>query len=62
MEYKVEKIVSQRKRNGRKQYLVKWVGYPKYENNCLLELKTGNCKEFFKDFHERKHYLIIRKF
>lgn len=34
-EYEVEKILKHRSRRGRRQYLVKWVGYPDTENSWI---------------------------
>ena len=35
--YKVEKIIKKRKANGRKQLLVKWVGWPTKFNSWIEE-------------------------
>lgn len=34
-EYFIERILSHRQRHGKQQYLVKWLGYPDYDNTWL---------------------------
>ena len=38
--YKVESILKTRKRKGRKEYFVKWFGYPDKFNSCVSDIKT----------------------
>ena len=35
--YKIENIIKERKRQGKKEYLVKWVGYHKSMNSWVSE-------------------------
>jgi hypothetical protein len=49
-EYEVERIVSQRTRRGKTQYLVKWVGYPDYENTWEPAKNLKNCKSALAEF------------
>ena len=57
-EYEVERIIDRRTiRTGRKakrQYLIKWRGYPEYENTWENLENLQNCKELVQDF-ERSH-------
>jgi len=50
LEYEVEKIVAQRKRRGKTQYLVKWSGYPDYENTWEPVENLTNCKSAISTF------------
>ena len=52
-EYEVEKILGTRKNRGKRQYLVKWLGYPDHENTWLDSKDLTNCKDLVKQF-ERK--------
>lgn len=49
--YVVEKIVGSRKRNGVKQYLIKWESYPDSENTWE---KEGNifCKKLIREYEK----------
>lgn len=61
MEYEVEKIVSQRLRHGRKQYLVKWTGYANHENTWLPATEMRNCKDVVKRFQEEQRLTQNRR-
>jgi len=49
-EYEVEKIYGQRIFRKRKQYLVKWKGYPEYEMSWEPEAHLTNAKEAIDEF------------
>lgn len=53
VEYEVEHIVKCRKRRGRTQYLVKWVGYDDTENLWVSKADLHNAPDLLRDFHER---------
>ena len=36
--YRVEKVIRKRKKNGRTEYLVKWLGYPSPFNSWVTDL------------------------
>jgi hypothetical protein len=38
--YKVESILKTRKRKGRKEYFVKWFGYPDKFNSWVFDIKA----------------------
>ena len=50
--YEVERIEKERKRSGKKQYYVKWKGYPASENSWEPE-KSILDKELIADFKRR---------
>lgn len=45
MVYEVDKDVSQKIKNRRKQYLVKWVGYPDHKHTWLPKDEMRNCED-----------------
>src|SRR5277367_1548585 len=40
--YRIERIIRQRKRNGKKEYLVKWLGYPDHFNQWVGQEQIEN--------------------
>ncbi len=51
-EYEVEKILQHRKRRGRRQYLVKWVGFPDTENSWVCE-RDLHAPDLLRNYLER---------
>lgn len=55
VEYEVERILNHKRKRGKIQYLVKWLGYADHENSWLLEKDLKNSPELLKTYkHERK--------
>ena len=50
LEWEVEAILNHRKRQGINEYLIKWRGFPKYENTWELESNLHNCQEILKEY------------
>ena len=50
MEYKVENILSKRKRYGKVEYLVQWKGYTAEEDTWEKESNLGNAREAVEDY------------
>lgn len=51
--YDVERIVASRVKDGKKQYLIKWVGYPENENTWELE-ENLMCEELLDEFKKKE--------
>ena len=49
--YEVEAIIGHRKRKGKNQYLIKWLGYPSSQNTWENEEDT-NCPDLIKQYWE----------
>jgi len=60
MEYKVEKILSKRKRYGKVEYLVWWKGYMAEEDTWEKEENLGNAREAVEDY-EREYEKTARR-
>mmetsp|Transcript_37151 Transcript_37151/g.61595 ORF Transcript_37151/g.61595 Transcript_37151/m.61595 type:complete len:1069 (-) Transcript_37151:268-3474(-) len=54
-DYEVERIVAQREIQGKKEYFVKWWGYPEHENSWIGEEHTS-CPQLIADFKERNKW------
>lgn len=52
--YDVEKIVGDRTYKGKRQFLIKWVGYPDSQNTWELE-DNLMCEELLKEYIESKN-------
>lgn len=61
--YEVEKIVEDRVKNGKRQYLIKWVGYPESENTWENEdnILSSNLIKKYQDFKKIKNNKGNRK-
>ena len=52
-EYEVEAVVSERQHHGRKQYLVRWLGYDASEATWENETNLGNAKDAIAEYQRR---------
>jgi hypothetical protein len=50
-EWEIEKILGERKRYRRKEYLIKWRGYPSEENTWVPEYNLTNAQEVLDEFY-----------
>lgn len=51
-EYEVERIVGERRRGRRVEYLVKWKGFGEFENSWEPSYNLENASERVKDWQE----------
>lgn len=58
--YEVEEIVDHRKKNGKLQYFLKWVGYSSSENTWEFE-ENLECPDLVKDYWKKKGNEKIKK-
>ena len=56
VEYKVEEIVDSRIRYGKKEYLIKWVGYESCDNTWEKSKNLVNTKEAIMEFENSKKF------
>ncbi len=52
-EYEVEDIITDRTKRRKKQFLVKWKGYPAFENSWI-DLKDLNAPELLQEYQSSK--------
>lgn len=55
-EYEVEAIVNHRRRRGKQEFLVKWLGYPDHESTWLRKSELANCEDLLSQY-KRSHNL-----
>jgi hypothetical protein len=53
IEYEVEEILNHRIRRGKRQYLIKWLGYPQDDNTWEPEENLLNAKEILKEYQDK---------
>lgn len=53
-EWEIEAIVNHRTHYRRKQYLVKWLGYPSYENSWLDKKDLDNARELLEEYENSR--------
>ena len=52
-QYEVEFIIGKRKKRGRLEYLVKWKGWDRPQDNSWLPLKNLKCQELIEEFEAK---------
>ena len=52
-EYEVEAVIGERQHRGRKQYLVRWLGYDVSEATWESEANLGNAKDAIAEYQRR---------
>lgn len=58
--YEVEEIVDHRKKKGKLQYFLKWVGYPSSDNTWEFE-EDLNCPDLVKEYWQKKGNAKVKK-
>ena len=53
-EWEVEDIIDSRNKNGVKEFLVHWKGYPETERTWELEMNITNAKQILKTYKRRQ--------
>ena len=59
-EWEIEKILGERKRYRRKEYLIKWKGYPPEENSWVPEYNLTNAQEVLDEFYNSQRQQLAR--
>jgi hypothetical protein len=52
-EYEVEKILDEQTKRHRKEYLIKWMGYPEYDATWEPEHHLTNAKDVILEYEHR---------
>ena len=60
-EYEVETIVGKRREKGEVQYLVKWKGWNRPQDNTWEPLRNLDCKDLVEDFETKNQNKIKDK-
>lgn len=55
LEYEVEAIIGERRKGRRKEFEVKWLGYPSHENTWEPTNNLRNARELVEEFLQKKH-------
>jgi len=59
-EFEIERILGERKRYRRKEYLIKWKGYPSEENSWVPEYSLTNALEVLVEFYNSQRQQLAR--
>jgi proline dehydrogenase len=59
-EWEVEEVLAHQFHYGKLQYLVKWAGWPSYENSWELAENLANAKEAVNDYHKQVGLIVVQ--
>jgi hypothetical protein len=53
-EYEIEQVLDERTRRGKREYLVRWLGYPSWEDSWQPEENLANAQEILTEYQARR--------